>query len=145
MSILRILCYNGSLVTWTAVSLTTAKFKPLILSFSGSPCPTREHVHSHDFIWLLLVACTILLHNRIHRENWKPCATRGPVYTLENFKYCGETCPVYSSAARTAQKSHLLTVAVQLLPWEHVYLRSRYSVTVVLHLHIPRSLFIVIT
>jgi hypothetical protein len=28
--ILRILCYNGSLATWTVVSLTTAKFKPLI-------------------------------------------------------------------------------------------------------------------
>jgi hypothetical protein len=30
MPILRILCYNGSLVTWTVVSLTTAKFNPLI-------------------------------------------------------------------------------------------------------------------
>jgi hypothetical protein len=29
MSILRILCYNGSLFTWTIVSLTTAKFKSL--------------------------------------------------------------------------------------------------------------------
>jgi hypothetical protein len=35
MSILRILCYNGSFVTWTVVSLTTAKFKPLIFSMSG--------------------------------------------------------------------------------------------------------------
>jgi hypothetical protein len=32
MPILRILCYNGSLVTWTVVGLTTAKFKPLIFS-----------------------------------------------------------------------------------------------------------------
>jgi hypothetical protein len=31
MPVLRILCYNGSLVIWTAVSLTTSKFKPLIL------------------------------------------------------------------------------------------------------------------
>jgi hypothetical protein len=29
MPILHILCYNGSLVTWTVVSLTTSKFKPL--------------------------------------------------------------------------------------------------------------------
>jgi hypothetical protein len=29
MSILRTLCYNGSLTTWTVLSLTTAKFKPL--------------------------------------------------------------------------------------------------------------------
>jgi hypothetical protein len=35
MPILRILRYNGSLVTWTVVSLTTAKFKPLIFSMSG--------------------------------------------------------------------------------------------------------------
>jgi hypothetical protein len=34
MPILRILCYNGSLVTRMAVSLTTAKFKPLIFSMS---------------------------------------------------------------------------------------------------------------
>jgi hypothetical protein len=34
-STLCILCYNGSLVTWTVVSLTTAKFKPLIFSTSG--------------------------------------------------------------------------------------------------------------
>jgi hypothetical protein len=35
MSILRILRYNGSLVTWTVVSFTVAKFKPLIYSMSG--------------------------------------------------------------------------------------------------------------
>jgi hypothetical protein len=35
MPILLILCYNGSLVTWTVVSLTTAKFKPLTFSVSG--------------------------------------------------------------------------------------------------------------
>jgi hypothetical protein len=32
---LHILCYNGSLVIWMVVSLTTAKFKPLIFSMSG--------------------------------------------------------------------------------------------------------------
>jgi hypothetical protein len=48
---LRILCYNGSLVIWTVVSLTTAKFKPLIFSMSG-------------FTLSLLSACTIcLLYN----------------------------------------------------------------------------------
>jgi hypothetical protein len=34
MPILRILCYNDSLVTWTVVSLTAEKFKPLIFSTS---------------------------------------------------------------------------------------------------------------
>jgi hypothetical protein len=35
MPILHILCYNGSLVTWMVVSLTTAKFNHLIFSMSG--------------------------------------------------------------------------------------------------------------
>jgi hypothetical protein len=35
MPTLPILCYNGRLVTWTVVSLTTAKFKFLIFSLSG--------------------------------------------------------------------------------------------------------------
>jgi hypothetical protein len=34
ISIWRILRYNGNLVTWTVVSLTTAKFKSLILNWS---------------------------------------------------------------------------------------------------------------
>jgi hypothetical protein len=35
ISILRISCYNGGLVTWTVLSLTTAKFKPLVFSLCG--------------------------------------------------------------------------------------------------------------
>jgi hypothetical protein len=62
--ILRILCYNGSLVTWTVVSSTTAKFKPLIFSVWLRLVLQCEHVHSHAFVWLLFVACTILLYNR---------------------------------------------------------------------------------
>jgi hypothetical protein len=33
ISVLPILCYNSSLVTWTVVSLTSAKFKPLIFQW----------------------------------------------------------------------------------------------------------------
>jgi hypothetical protein len=33
MPILRTLCYNGSLVTWTVVSLAAEKFKPLIFNW----------------------------------------------------------------------------------------------------------------
>jgi hypothetical protein len=36
MPVLRILCYNGGIVTWTFVSLTTVKFRALILSMSLS-------------------------------------------------------------------------------------------------------------
>jgi hypothetical protein len=39
MPILRVLCYNGSLVTWTVVSLTTTKFQPLAFSTSGLALP----------------------------------------------------------------------------------------------------------
>jgi hypothetical protein len=39
MLILRILCYNGSLFTWTVVSLTTAKFKPHMFPMSGLAFP----------------------------------------------------------------------------------------------------------
>jgi hypothetical protein len=35
LPILFSLCYNGSLVTWKAVSLTTSKFNPLIFLMSG--------------------------------------------------------------------------------------------------------------
>jgi hypothetical protein len=34
MPVLHILCYNSSLVIWTVISLTTAKFMPLIFSMS---------------------------------------------------------------------------------------------------------------
>jgi hypothetical protein len=114
MPILRILCYNGSLVTWTVVSLTAAKssvspgfvkqIMPIlrILCYNGRKLDRRqvrascifyvwlrhvlcrEHVHSHDFVWILLVAYTILLHNRTHTEGWKPCVNRGPVCIIYN-------------------------------------------------------------
>jgi hypothetical protein len=89
MPILRTLCYNGSWVTRAVVSLTTAKFKPHISYVWLRLVLYKEYVHSHDFVWLLLVACTILLSNRIHGEGWKPCANHGPVCTLENFQWCG--------------------------------------------------------
>jgi hypothetical protein len=88
MPILRILCYNGSLVTWMDIRLTTTKFKPLIFPMSGFAL-SYEHVQSHDFVWLLPVACTILLYNNTHMESWKPCANRRAACTLQNFQWCG--------------------------------------------------------
>jgi hypothetical protein len=99
-----------------------------------------EHVHSHDFIWPLLIACTISLYNLIHMEGWKPCANRGAVCTLENFQWCGELFFVdaavlrggclpliprrkptamaagsrYIASVRTAQKTPLWTVTPML-------------------------------
>jgi hypothetical protein len=51
-----------------------------------------EHVLSYDFVWLLLVACIILLCDRIHAERWKQCENRGPVRISENSQWCGEPC-----------------------------------------------------
>jgi hypothetical protein len=63
MPTLHILCYNGSLVPWSAVSLTTdISYVWLHL------VPYSKHVHSHDFVWFLLIACTILLYNHINMK-----------------------------------------------------------------------------
>jgi hypothetical protein len=78
------------------LSLTATKFKPLFSVWLHLVL-YREHVHFHDFVWLLLLACTTLLYNRIHMEGWKPCANRGPMCTLENFQWCAEPCFAYAA------------------------------------------------
>jgi hypothetical protein len=66
MHILRILCYNGSLVTWTVVSLTTAKFKPLIFSMSGFTLSNTTNMFVlmilYDFCLLPAQFCYIIIH-----------------------------------------------------------------------------------
>jgi hypothetical protein len=47
MPFLLILCYNGSLVTWTVVSVTIAMFKPFIFSMSGFTLYIHIHKHTH--------------------------------------------------------------------------------------------------
>jgi hypothetical protein len=50
-------CYNGSLVTWTVVSLTTAKFKPLIFFCVGLMCPI---LRTCSFSWFCMTsACCV--------------------------------------------------------------------------------------
>jgi hypothetical protein len=49
------------------------------------------------------------------------------------------TCPTYNISTRTAHKTPFLIVVVQLLPWEHVCLQSRYSLTALVYLFISRS------
>jgi hypothetical protein len=46
------LSYKRSLVTWTSVNLTAINFKPFIVG----PVLWCEHLHFHDFLWLLLAA-----------------------------------------------------------------------------------------
>jgi len=48
-----------------------------------------EYRHFHDFVWLLPAACIVLYHNRTSTEFWTPCANRGSVYALVNYRWCG--------------------------------------------------------
>jgi hypothetical protein len=68
MPVLRILCYNGSLVIWTVVNLTTAKFKPLIFSMSGFTLSYTANmfilVILYDFYWSPAQFCYIIVHIR---------------------------------------------------------------------------------
>jgi hypothetical protein len=66
MSILLLL--QRKLGHLNGVSLTAAKFKPLIFSTWFRLVLWCEHVHSHVFVWFLLDTCTILLYNHIHTE-----------------------------------------------------------------------------
>lgn len=50
------------------------------------------------------------------------------------------TSPAYAISARTAQKTPLLIAVVQLLPWENVFLRVRYSESGVVYLLLSRPL-----
>jgi hypothetical protein len=65
---LRMLCYNGSLVNSTAVSLPTAKFKPLIFSVSGLVLPYAANMFSLmipcDFCLLPAQFCYINVYTR---------------------------------------------------------------------------------
>jgi hypothetical protein len=86
-------CYNSCLATWMVKSLNAAKFRPFIFSdpgFAMSLC--FYHVRSHDFVRLPLVACTVLLYNRIHMEVESHVQIENPVCTLENVEWCRGTC-----------------------------------------------------
>jgi hypothetical protein len=81
MPILFILCYNGSLVTWMIVSLTTAKFKPLVFSTSGFDLSSIMNM----FILMILYGFCLLpaqffLCNCIHMEGSMLCANPNDVH-----------------------------------------------------------------
>jgi hypothetical protein len=69
MPILRILCYNGSLVTWTVVSLITAKFKLLIFSTSGFSLSYTGNMFIliilYDFCLVSAQFCYIRMYERL--------------------------------------------------------------------------------
>jgi hypothetical protein len=53
------ICYNGSLITWAIISLTTTKFKRLIFLCLVSPCPILP---TCSFSWFYITSACCL-HN----------------------------------------------------------------------------------
>jgi hypothetical protein len=72
--------------------LTAAKFKPHIFCVGLRLVQCCEHFHYHDFVWLLLATCIVLLYNHIRTEVWKTCVNCEMVCALDNCQWCGETC-----------------------------------------------------
>jgi hypothetical protein len=80
-----------------AVSMTTAKFKPLTFYMSGFAFSYTTNM----FILIILYDFCLLpaqfCYNRILTEGCKPCANRRPVCILEYFQWCGK--PYFVGAA----------------------------------------------
>jgi hypothetical protein len=122
ISILRILCYNGSLVTWTVVSLTTAKFKPLIFFMFGFALSyaTNTFILMILYNFCLFPAQFYYIIVYIWRLN-AVCKSR-TMCTLENCQWCGQSSFVcdtilitgvhYITLSRTAQKTSLPSLRV---------------------------------
>jgi hypothetical protein len=69
-------CHNGSVVTWTVVSLTAAKFKPLVFSVSGS-------VLSYTANMVILMILQPSCHNMLIKILIK-CKTLNPILNEYN-------------------------------------------------------------
>jgi hypothetical protein len=78
MPILLMLCYNGSVVTWTAVSLTTSKFKPLIFPYSPVHSSLVQQIawgtSQHSLSWLLSRLLRVLKWGLLFDE-WRGLTT----------------------------------------------------------------------
>jgi hypothetical protein len=106
MPILRILCHNGSLVTWTVVSLTTAKFKPLIFSMSGFALSCTANMFIlmilYDFCLLPAQICYIIVCIR-KADSRVQIANRCALWKISNGadELVASNCPAHKISART--------------------------------------------
>jgi hypothetical protein len=97
--ILRILCHKGSFVTWTVVSLTAAKSKPLTCSVSGFALFCAANM----FILMILYDNCLLLAQFSYII----------VYILKVESRVQQlTGPAYNISVRTAQKTQFLCCSV---------------------------------
>jgi hypothetical protein len=85
MPILHILCYNGTSVTRTVVSLTTVKFKPLVFSTSGFTLSYTANIFMilDDFSLLPAQFCYIIVYIR-KVENCAQIADRCAPWKISN-------------------------------------------------------------
>jgi hypothetical protein len=95
---LHILCYNGILVTWTAVSLTTANFKPLILTRLYSLGADLIEITASSIVACLFVAAeTCLLHRclSVAASSVIPAFSHDvTIHWLKIFHYVAKMVPV---------------------------------------------------
>jgi hypothetical protein len=109
MPILLILCYNGSLVTWTVVSLTTAKFKPHMFSLWTHLIFCCEHGHlqrqSQSYVTTYNKSASL---SRCQALIWGPRADFYYCQTVAGLLMCGERAGLsFTIAAGSNQRSHL--------------------------------------
>jgi hypothetical protein len=89
MPILFILCYNGSLVTWMVVSLTTTKFKPLIFSVSGFALTYVMNIFMLMDPWLLPAKFCYII---IYIQKVEDRVEISDSVHFGNFQWCKELC-----------------------------------------------------
>jgi hypothetical protein len=90
MLVLRILCYNGSLVTWTVVRLTIAKFKSLISSVSGvskSQLDSTENTNSNISCIVACVSVVVWFCWRINLFT-EPLLSNSHIFWFHNSGSC---------------------------------------------------------
>jgi hypothetical protein len=68
------------------------------------------------------------VNNRTHAEDWKPCVNRGPVCTLENFRWWAEFCFVGCSILKGRCLPLILKRCKDNLVWVWVPCYDRRSV-----------------
>jgi hypothetical protein len=141
MPTLRILFYNGSLVTWTVASLTTAKFKPLIFPMSRFALSYTMNIFILMILFDFCLSPAQFCYKRIIvyiRKVEAVCKSRTGVHLGKfpvvrrtlfcrrcNFKRWGffvcNTSPCCIAPARTVQKTSIPLLHVLSLPGKSVH------------------------
>jgi hypothetical protein len=119
-------------VTHTLLSTATPSLPLFVRCFNGRRSLSSGLTNSHRLSYQLLTATA---HN-----DWNPAALwLNQSLSNQLSSLTPLHCPVYNISARTAQKTPFLCCCIQLLPWKHACLLSRYLVIAVVDLLIWRS------